>query len=107
ANAGTANEVSNAFTNKLEGLGINLDTAKSLAASFIPTILAQFTKKTNDPNDKSFDFQDIVSSISGPDGKFQISDLTNLFNKEESAGGTAGEQKSDGGNIVDKLKGLF
>lgn len=107
ANSGTANEVSNAFTGKLQDLGINMDTAKSLASSFIPAILAQFTKKTNDPNDKSFDFQDIVSSISGADGKFQLSDLTDLFNKGGADSGAAGEPKSGEGNIIDKLKGLF
>lgn len=106
AGADTANEVSNAFSSKLEGLGINMDTAKSLAASFIPTVLAQFTKKTNDPNDNSFDFKDIVSNIAGPDGKFQLSDLTNLFNGGGDSGST-GEQKNDGGGIIDKLKGLF
>ncbi len=107
ANAGTTNEVSNTFTNKLQDLGINMGTAKSLASSFIPAILAQFTKKTNDPNDSSFDFQDIVSNISGADGKFQLSDLTDLFNKGGADSGGADEQTNNQGSIVDKLKGLF
>ena len=108
----TSTEVANSFTNKLQGLGINLDSAKSIAASLIPAILAKFSQKTNDPNDKSFDFQDIISQITGPDGKFQLSDLTNLFNK----GGESQDsnhtpdtkpEKEFGGGFVDKMKDMF
>lgn len=102
----TSSEVEGTYTNKLQGLGINLDSAKSIAASLIPVILAKFTQKTNDPNDTSFNFQDIVRQISGPDGKFQLSDLTNLFNK----GGASSEpnaEKDAGDGLLDKLKGLF
>jgi len=104
--------VANTFTNKLQGLGINVDSAKSIAASIIPVILAKFSQKTNDPNDSSFDFQDIVRQISGPDGKFQLTDLTNLFNKggestnpDSSTSGNDG--KESGGGFMDKMKDLF
>lgn len=87
------------FTGKLQGLGINMETAKGIAASLIPAVIAQFTSKTNDPNDKSFNLQDIVSSISGADGKFQLSDLTNML-------GNSNDKDSKGG-LMDNLKGLF
>lgn len=103
----TSTEVADTFTSKLEGLGINLDSAKAIAASLIPGILAKFTQKTNDPNDSSFDFQDIVSQIAGPDGKFQLSDLTNLFNKDEQSTDSASPGKESGGGMIDKLKDLF
>lgn len=92
-------DASSNYANKLQGLGINMESAKSIAATLIPAVIAHFTNKTNDPNDKSFDLQDIISSISGPDGKFQFSDLSNLLKSD-------GRQEG-GGNIVDKLKGLF
>ena len=89
------------FTDKLAGMGINLESAKGIAASVIPSIVDKFVNKTNDPNDNSFDIKSVLSSISGPDGKFQLSDLTNLF------GGAKEGEAGAGGGIVDKLKGLF
>lgn len=102
----TANQVTDTFTNKLQGLGINMDSAKAVAASIIPTILAKFNQKTNDPNDSSFDFQDIVAQVAGPDGKFQLSDLTNLFNQ---GGNSSNEStnKENGGGFIDKMKDMF
>ena len=94
-----AQEATTGFTEKLAGMGINLESAKNIAASVIPSIVGKFVNKTNDPNDSSFDIQDVISKISGPDGKFQLSDVTDLF-----SGGKEGEA---GGGIVDKLKGLF
>lgn len=95
-------EASSSFVDKLEGMGVNVDSAKNIAASFIPEIMAKFANKTNDPNDSSFNLSDIMTNISGPDGKFQLSDLTNLIsgNAEEGSG------VSQGG-IIDKLKGFF
>jgi hypothetical protein len=95
-------EASSSFVSKLEGLGVNVDSAKNIAASFIPEIMAKFANKTNDPNDSSFNMSDIMTNISGPDGKFQLSDLTNLIggNAEDGSG------VSQGG-IIDKLKGFF
>lgn len=97
------------FTDKLAGLGIDAESAKGVAASLIPSVIGKFVNKTNDPNDSSFNLQDILSKISGPDGKFQLSDLTNLFGGSHEAGaaenqtGTAQNQSG----ILDKLKGLF
>lgn len=98
-----AQEATSSFTDKLEAMGINLESAKGIAAAVIPGIVGKFVNKTNDPQDSSFDIKDIVSRISGPDGKFELSDLTNLFGGSHQ---TEGEQPQQGG-IVDKLKGLF
>ncbi|HMI02349.1 MAG TPA: hypothetical protein VK541_07710 [Pedobacter sp.] len=95
-------EASSSFVNKLEGLGVNVESAKNIAGSFIPEIMDKFANKTNDPNDSSFNFSDMMTNISGPDGKFQLSDLTNLI----SGGAEDGSGVSQGG-IVDKLKGFF
>lgn len=83
-------------------MGINLDTARGIAASVIPGVIGKFIHKTNDPGDSSFDIKDVLSKISGPDGKFELSDLTNLFTVDKD-----GETGSQGGSIADKLKGLF
>jgi hypothetical protein len=97
ANSDVAQQATSSFTDKLAGMGINADSAKSIAASIIPGILDKFVNKTNDPNDSSFDIKDVLSKISGPDGKFELSDLTNLFTSKEG----------ETGGIMDKLKGLF
>ncbi|WP_421946041.1 hypothetical protein [Pedobacter sp.] len=93
------------FTDKLAGLGINAETAKSLAATVIPVILSKLTKKTADPGDSSFNIQDVLGSLAGgADGKFDVSDVIGMFNGggQAKAGGTA-----ESGGIMDKLKGLF
>lgn len=98
-------DVESNYANKLQGLGINMNSAKSIAASLIPIVIAHFTKKTNDPNDKSFDLQDIVKSISGPDGKFQLSDLTNLMGNSDNR--QPGDTSKGGGGLMDNLRGMF
>lgn len=97
ANSDVAQQATSSFTDKLAGLGINAESAKNIASSLIPGILDKFVSKTNDPNDSSFDIKDVLSKISGPDGKFQLSDLTDLFTSKEG----------ETGGIMDKLKGLF
>lgn len=94
-------EASSSLTDKLGSMGINTDAAKGIAASIIPVIMGKLVNKTNDPNDSSFELNDILTKISGPDGKFQLSDLTDLFTSKNDDG------TSSSGGIVDKLKGLF
>lgn len=98
-------QAAGSFTDKLAGLGINAETAKGLAASVIPAILGKLTQKTADPNDSSFNIQDILGKLAGgADGKFDVSDVIGMFNGggQAQAGGTA-----ESGGIMDKLKGLF
>lgn len=94
-------DATSGFIDKLSGLGINLESAKGIAASIIPSIVGKLVNKTNDPDDSTFSIHDILSKISGDDGKFQLSDLTNLFGGHKD-GGNEGE-----GGITDKIKGLF
>lgn len=97
-----AQEATSGFSDKLAAMGINMDTAKSIAASVIPSIVGKLVNKTNDPNDSSFNIQDVVAKVSGPDGKFDLSDVTRMFTEKTDVNG---DGKDDG--IVDKLKGLF
>lgn len=99
-----AEQASGSFVDKLSGLGINADTAKSLASSIIPGLITKFTQKTNDPNDSSFNIKDILGSLGGDDGKFDVSDVIGMFN----GGGQAQQPgQTGGGGIIDKLKGMF
>ena len=97
-----AQDAASGFTDKLAAMGINMDTAKSIAASVIPSIVGKLVNKTNDPNDNSFNIQDLISRVSGPDGKFDVADVTRMFTEKTDVNG---DGKDDG--IIDKLKGLF
>ncbi len=99
-----AAQASGSFVDKLSGLGINAETAKNVASSIIPSIIGKLTQKTNDPNDNSFNLQDILGKLAGgSDGKFDLNDVMGMFN-----GGNQGQGgQAEGGGIVDKLKGLF
>ncbi|TCD12554.1 DUF937 domain-containing protein [Pedobacter frigidisoli] len=108
-NSAVAQQAAGSFTDKLAGLGINAETAKSIAASVIPMIVGKLTQKTADPNDSSFNIQDILGKLAGgSDGKFEVSDVIGMFN----GGGQAQQTNPDGtaqpdGGILDKLKGMF
>lgn len=97
-----AAQASSGLTEKLQGMGINLESAKNIASSVLPGIVDKFIKKTNDPNDSSFNIQDILSKVSGDDGKFDLSDVTRMFTEKTDANG---DGKDD--SIIDKVKGLF
>ncbi len=97
-----AQEAASGFTDKLAAMGINMETAKNIAASVIPSIVGKFVNKTNDPNDSSFNIQDVIAKVSGPDGKLDLSDVTRMFTEKTDVNG---DGKDDG--IIDKLKGLF
>lgn len=100
-----AAQASGSFIDKLSGLGINAETAKNVASSIIPSIISKFTQKTNDPNDSSFNLQDVLGKLGGADGKFDLSDVMGMFN----GGGQAqnGDGQNEGGGLMDKLKGMF
>ena len=110
-NKGEANEAnpvvqqaSSSLTDKLSGFGINAETAKSIGGSLIPVILGKLANKTNDPNDGSFNIQDVLGKLAGgADGKFDLTDVMGMFTGGQNQAN--GEQA--GGGMLDKLKGLF
>ncbi|HNP21541.1 MAG TPA: DUF937 domain-containing protein [Panacibacter sp.] len=51
--------------NLVSKLGIDSAQASSIATTLIPSVLQNFVHKTNDPNDKSFDLQGILGSLTG------------------------------------------
>ncbi len=75
--------------------GLDATAANSIVASMVPNVLNSLTKKTNDPNDKSFDLQGILSAVGG--GNLDIASII---------GQVAGGGNATGG-IAGMLKGLF
>lgn len=112
--------VNEATTNYAQDLqnkhGLDASQAKDVAGRVVPQAMNEMAAKTVDPNDKSFNIQDIFNKLSG--GK------TSGFNMEKALNKfTAGKFDKDGdgdldlndlksmfaggGGIADKVKGLF
>lgn len=83
--------VSSAATAVASKFGISPQAAQSIAASLLPTVMNQLVKKTNDPNDNSFDLGGVMKSVTG----------NNSFDIGSMLGG-----KTAGG-IGDMLGGMF
>ncbi|MBG9375266.1 DUF937 domain-containing protein [Panacibacter sp. DH6] len=82
--------------NLMEKFGLDSAQAANIANNLIPNILGKFVHKTNDPNDNSFDLQDILQKVSGGSaGGLNIQDVLSKFNNGK-----------DGG-IMDTVKGFF
>lgn len=72
--------------------GIPESTAASIASAVVPKVLNQFINKTNDPNDREFDLQDVLKNFTG---NSDVGDLMGRF-----AGGKQG-------GIGETIGGLF
>lgn len=104
-NSPVVQQATGSLTDKLAGLGISAETAKSIGASIIPMILGKLANKTNDPNDSSFNLKDMLGKLAGGgDGKFDLGDVMGMF-----TGGNQNQAQSGQGEggMLDKLKGLF
>lgn len=56
--SGTAGDLMKKF-------GIDSNAASGIVQKLIPVVMDKFVNKTNDPNDKSFDLQGIIGSLTG------------------------------------------
>lgn len=70
--------------------GISPQVASQIAGGLVPKIMKQFINKTNDPNDRDFDLQDILKKFTG---NSKLGDLMGQFsgeNKSKHMGDDAG-----------------
>lgn len=86
--------------NLMHKFGLDKGIAGTIAASLLPTVLNKFVSKTNDPNDSSFNMQDILAKVGG--GNLDIASLIGQF-----TGGGQQQQQQSGGGILDTIKNLF
>jgi hypothetical protein len=104
--------------NLMDKFGLDKQQAGNVADKVVPNVLNDMVKKTNDPDDKSFDIQGIFNNLSG--GQTSGLNIQGLLNKVK--GGKLdldGDGDTDlqdllsvvkgggSGNLVDKVKGLF
>lgn len=93
-----AQQLSGSFMqNLVSKFGLDQNAAGGVANNLIPQVLQKFVHKTNDPNDSSFNMEDILSHLSGgQSGDFDLQGLAGGFT-----------QNSAGAGLMDTVKGLF
>lgn len=70
---------SNVAGDLMKKFGIDNQQATTIASSLIPKVMESFAKKTNDPNDSSFNLQDVMSNLGGGTIGNMLGGLGNLF----------------------------
>ncbi|HEX7846795.1 MAG TPA: hypothetical protein VF476_13420 [Chitinophagaceae bacterium] len=113
-----SNGISGGFIqNLMDKFGMKEEEAGNVANQVVPGVLNDMVKKTNDPNDNSFDIQGIFNNLSS--GQTSGLNLQSLLNKVKSGkldldgdGDTDLQDlmhvlKGNTGGLMDKVKGLF
>ena len=118
------------FAGKLMNkFNMNNTQANNLSGNLIPGVLGSLINKTNDPNDSGFSLEKLLGSITGnkagfknqqgPDGGLQdiLAQLTGGGNVggsgggvmdiiKDLAGGAQQQQQTNGGSLLDIIKGF-
>jgi uncharacterized protein YidB (DUF937 family) len=116
ANQPVVQQATGNFMERLQNkFGLNAGQASGIANSLIPNIMNKLAQKTANPNDNSFDVQQIFNQLSG--GKTSGMNVQGMLNKLK--GGFDSDHDGDvdlqdlkavfngGGSVIDKLKGML
>jgi len=119
ANSPVTNNISGGVAeNLMNKFGMDRNAANAVASDLVPNVMQNLVKKTNDPNDSSFDIQSIFNKLSG--GSTSGLNVQALLNKFKGAGldrdgdgdndlqdlmkMVSGGGTNGGGGILDKVK---
>jgi len=91
--------ISNIVANFASKFGVSQETARTIAMSLIPQVMNQFVNKTNNPDDRDFDLQDMMRGFSG-NKNLDLSDILGGIAGNTTQGGLA-----DIGNALGKILG--
>jgi len=91
--------ISNIAGNFASKFGVSQQTARTIAMSLIPQVISQFVNKTNDPNDKDFDLQDMLKGFTG-NNSLNLDDVLGSVTGTPSQGGLG-----DLGNVLGNMLG--
>lgn len=69
----------NVVNDLMKKFGVDNAQASGIAQKLIPTVMEKFVSKTNDPNDKSFDLNDVMSSLGGAKADGILGKITSFF----------------------------
>lgn len=89
--------ISGIAANLANKFGVSPQIAQTISSSLIPQVMNQFVNKTNDPNDKDFDLQDMLRGFSG-NSNLNIGDILG-----QVTGGSSQQEMGDVGNVLGKL----
>jgi uncharacterized protein YidB (DUF937 family) len=99
ASSGIMNTIGGEVAKSLSAkLGIDQGAASGIASSLIPQVMNTLVKKTNDPNDSSFDLQGIIGSLGGNNS--MVSGVMDMLNQ-------GGAKNSSAESLLGAAKGLF
>jgi hypothetical protein len=66
----------NVSSDLMKKFNLDQSAANNIVSSLLPNVMNSFVKKTNDPNDNSFDMKDVMNTLGGSN---ILGSLTNLF----------------------------
>ena len=63
----------------MKKFGIDNSQANNITSTLIPKVMDSFVKRTNDPNDKSFDLSDIMRSLTNGNTSGILNKISSFF----------------------------
>lgn len=99
ANPIVANIAQQAIGSLMQKFGLDKTAAAGIVSQVLPQVMNSLITKTNDPNDTSFNMNDITGALA--DGNVDMNDVKNIAGKFMSDSGGAGN------GIGGMLGGLF